>query len=92
MTEQLVIPPVVDSVQVAALRLPPVVPAVRVNVTVPVGELEAVVVSVTVDVTLEAQLVAPRAMLQLMFGTVEVVLSFDETVTVTVAAELLLAL
>ena len=82
----------VDRVQVVALRLPPVVPAVRVNVTVPEGALEGVVVSATVAVTLAAQLAVPRAMLQLTFGTVVVVESFEEVVTVTVAAVLLLVL
>lgn len=92
MTEQLVTPAVVDKVQVFELRLPPVVPAVRVNVTVPVGALEAVVVSATVAVTLVEQLVAPRAMLQLTFGAVVLVASFDDLVTVTVAEGLLLVL
>ena len=91
-TEHFVTPPVVDRVQAVELRLPPVVPAVNVNVTVPVGALEGVVVSATVAVTLAVQLVAPRAMLQLTFGTVVVVESFDEVVTVTVAEGLLLVL
>ena len=91
-TEQLVTPDVVDRVQVFELRLPPVVPAVRVNVTVPVGALDAVVVSATVAVTLAVQLLEPRAMLQLTLGTVVVVASFDDFVTVTVADGLLLVL
>ena len=92
MTEQLVTPAVVEREQVFELRLPPVVPAVRVNVTVPVGALDAVVVSATVAVTLAAQLVTPRAMLQLTFGTVVLVASFDDFVTVIVADGLLLVL
>ena len=92
MTEQLVIPAVVERVQVFELRLPPVVPGVRVNVTVPVGALDAVVVSATVAVTLAVQLVAVSPILQLTFGTVVVVASFDEEVTVTVAEGLLLVL
>lgn len=91
-TEQLVTPDVVDSVQVFELRLPPVVPAVRVNVTVPVGALDGVVVSATVAVTLAVQLLEPRAMLQLTLGTVVVVASFDDFVTVTGADGLLLVL
>src|SRR2546425_1118876 len=91
-TEQLVTLATVDRLQVLELRLPPVVPAVRVNVTVPVGALEAVVVSATVAVTEAVQLVAPNAMLQLTFPTLVEVLSFDEAVTVTVAAALLLVL
>lgn len=91
-TEQLVTPAVVDRVQVGELRLPPVVPAVKVKVTVPVGAFEAVVVSATVAVTEAVQLVAAKAMLQLTFGTVVVVESFDEVVTVTVAEGLLLVL
>lgn len=92
MTEQLVTPPVVDSVQVVVLRLPPVVPGVRVKVNVPVGAFEAVVVSATVAVTEAVQLAAPSAMLQLTFGTVVVVASFDDLVTVIVAEGLLLVL
>ena len=92
MTEQLVTPPVVDSVQVVALRLPPVVPGVRVKVTVPVGAFEAVVVSATVAVTLAVQLLAPRPMLQLTFGTVVEVLSFAVMPTNTTVAGALLPL
>ncbi len=85
-TEQLVTPDIVDSVQVGELRLPPVVPAVSVNVTVPVGAFEGVVVSATVAVTDAVQLVLPRAMLQLTFGTVVEVLSFAVKVTITTVA------
>ena len=92
MTEQLVVPDVVDSVHVGELRLPPVVPGVSMNVTVPVGALDAVVVSTTVAETEVAQLVAPIAMLQLIFGTLVDVLSLAVLVTVTVAAALLLVL
>ena len=74
------------------LNEPPVVPGVRVKVTVPVGVFEAVVVSVTVAATDAVQLVAPRAMLQLTSGTEVVVASFEVTVTVNVAAELVLPL
>ncbi len=91
-TEQLVTPDVVNKLQVLELRLPPVVPAARVNVTAPVGALEGVVVSATVAVTEAVQLVAPNAMLQLTFPTLVEVLSFDETVTVTVAMPLVLVL
>src|SRR5438445_368176 len=75
-TEQLVTPDTVESVQVGELRLPPVVPAVSVNVTVPVGAFEGVVVSATVAVTEAVQLVAPKAILQLTFPTLVEVLSF----------------
>lgn len=92
MTEQLVTPPVVDKVHVAALRVPPVVPAVSVKVTVPVGEFDAVVVSVTVAVTEAVQLVALSAILQLTLGTEVEVLSLPVFVTVTLAAALLLVL
>ena len=88
MTEQLP----ADRVQVLVLNEPPVVPEVRVKVTVPVGVFEAVVVSVTVAVTDAVQLVAPRPMLQLTSGTEVVVASFEVTVTVMVAAELVLPL
>lgn len=91
-TEQLVIPDVVERVHALDDSKPPVVPAVSVKVTVPVGALVAVVVSATVALTLAVQLVAPRAMLQLTFGTVVSVASFAEVVTVTVAAALLLVL
>ena len=91
-TEQLVIPDTVDSVQVGELRLPPVVPAVSVNVRVPVGAFEGAVVSATVAVTEAVQLVPPNAMLQLTFPTPVDVLSFDDAVTVTVAATLVLVL
>jgi len=91
-TEQLVTPDVVDRLQVGELRLPPVVPAVSVNVTVPVGAFEGVVVSATVAVTDAVQLVPPKAMLQLTLPTLVDVLSFDETVTVTDAVELVLVL
>lgn len=75
-----------------ALKEPPVVPAVRVNVTAPVAIFDAVVVSVTVAVTVAEQLVPPRAMLQLTLPTLVEVLSLPVTVTVTVAAPLVLAL
>ena len=78
--------------QVVELRLPPVVPATRVKVTVPVGALDGVVVSATVAVTLAVQLLEPSAMLQLTFGTVVVVASFDDFVTVMVADGLVLVL
>ena len=91
-TEQLVTPDTVESVQVGEPRLPPVVPAVNVNVTVPVAAFEALVVSTTVAVTEAVQLVPPNAMLQLTLPTLVDVLSFDETVTVTVAAALVLVL
>ncbi len=85
-TEQFVTPDIVDRLQVGELRLPPVVPAVSVNVTVPVGAFEGVVVSATVAVTDAVQLVLPRAMLQLTFGTVVEVLSFAVKVTITTVA------
>jgi len=88
-TEQL---PAVDNMQLLALKEPPVVPGVKVKVTVPVGVFAAVVVSVTVAVTLTVQLVALNAMLQLTLPTLVDVLSFDETVTLTVAAALVLVL
>lgn len=92
MTEQLVTPAVVDRLHVLELRLPPVVPAVNVNVTLAVGALEGLVVSATVAVTDAVQLLAPNAMLQLTFPTLVDVLSFDEAVTVTDAAALVLVL
>src|SRR5260370_1333145 len=91
-TEQLVTPDVVDKLQVLELKLPPVVPGVNVKVTVPVGELDPVVVSATVAMTAAVQLAAPSAMLQLTFPTLVEVLSFDEAVTVTVAGALVLVL
>jgi len=91
-TEHLVTPDVVDRVQVGELRLPPVVPDVNVNVTVPVGELEGVVVSATVAITEAVQLLAPNAMLQLTFPTLVDVLSLLVTVTVIAAAALVLVL
>jgi hypothetical protein len=75
-TEQLVTPDTVDSVQLLAVREPPVVPAVKAKFTVPPGVFEAVVVSVTVAVTLAVQLVAPKAMLQATFPTLVDVVSF----------------
>src|SRR5947208_3441268 len=91
-TEQLVIPYVVDKLQVGEItKLFPYTTLFR-SVTVPVGALEAVVVSATVAVTEAIQLVPPNAILQLTFPTLVDVLSFDETVTVTVAAELVLVL
>lgn len=91
-TEQLVTPVVVDSVQVGEERLPPVVPGVSVNVTVPVGALLGVVVSVTVAVTDAVQLEAPTAIVQVTFGRLMEVLSLPLAVTVTVAKELVLVL
>lgn len=91
-TEQLVTPEVVDRLQVLELKLPPVVPAVKVKVTVPVGEFEAVVVSATVAVTDAVQLVLPREMLQLTFGTDVEVLSLATTSTITTVAGALLPL
>ncbi len=91
-TEQLVTPDTVDSVQVGEFRLPPVVPALSVNVTVPVGAFEGVVVSATVAVTDAVQLVPPNAMLQLTLPTLVNVLSLPVAVTVTVAAVLVLVL
>ena len=91
-TEQLVTPAVVDKLHVLATSEPPVVPAVNVKVTMPVGALEAVVVSATVAVTDAVQLVAPNAMLQLTLPTLVDVVSLPVTVTVTVAAALVLPL
>src|SRR5947208_11820693 len=91
-TEQLVTPDVVDKLQVGELREPPVVPAVSVNVTVPAGALEAVVVSATIAVKDTIELVTSKAIMQPTFPTQVDVLSFYETVTVTVAAELALLL
>ena len=91
-TEHLVTPDTVDSMHVLELRLPPVLPGVSVNVTVPVGAFEVVVRSATVATTEAVQLVAPSAILQLTFGTRVLVSSFDEAVTVTVAAGLVLVL
>ena len=88
MTEQLP----ADKVQVPLLKEPPVVSAVRGKVLVPVGVFEGVVVSATVAAIDAVQLVAPRAMLQLTSGTEVVVVSFEVTVTVRVAAELVLPL
>jgi hypothetical protein len=75
-TEQLVTPDTVDSVQLLAMREPPVVPAVKAKFTVPPGVFDAVVVSMTVAVTVAVQLVAPSAMLQATFPTLVDVLSF----------------
>src|SRR5438874_2522274 len=91
-SEQLVTPDVVDKPEVGELREPPVVPAASVNVTVPAGALEAVVVSATVAVTEAIQLVPPNPSLHDALPILVDVLSFDETVTVTVAAELVLVL
>jgi len=87
-TEQLVTPDEVDSVQVGEPKLPPVVPAVREKVTVPVGAFDAVVVSATVAVTDAVQLDAPSAMLQLTLPTLVEVLSLPVTVTLTLVAVL----
>src|SRR5438874_1553991 len=73
-------------------REEPVVPADSVNVTVPAGALEAVVVSATVAVTEAIQLVPHNAISQLTSTSLEFRLVFDESVTVTVAAELVLVL
>ena len=81
-----------DRIQLEALRVPPVVPADSVKVTVPVGALDGVVVSATVAVTDAVQLLAPNAMLQLTSPTLVDVLSLLVTVTVTVAAGLVLVL
>jgi hypothetical protein len=91
-TEQLVTPVVVDNVQVVELREPPVLPEVRVNVTVPVGALVAAVVSATVATTLAEQLLPPNAMAQLTAPIDVEVLSLPVAVTLTLAAELALAL
>src|SRR2546425_11286319 len=85
-TEQLVTPDTVESVQVGELREPPVLPAVSVKVTVPVGTFEAVVVSATGAVTDAAQRVVPRAKVQLTFGTVVEALSFTGKVTINTVA------
>ena len=78
-----------DRVQVLVLNEPPVVPGVRVKVTVPVGVFEAVVVSMTVATQVE---VAPRATELGLQAMLVAVLSLPETVTVIVAAELVLVL
>src|SRR5437667_462183 len=91
-TEQLVTPDVVDKLQVGELREPPVVPAVSVNVTVPAGALDAIEVSATVTDTESLHDALPISMLQLTLPTLVDVLSFDDAVTVTVAAALLLVL
>ena len=75
-TEQLVTPEAVDSVQLLALREPPVVPAVKAKLTVPPGAFAAVVASITVAVRLAVQLVAPRPTLQLRLPTLVEVVSF----------------
>src|SRR5437667_12775850 len=87
-----VTPYVVDKLQVGELREPPVVPAVSVNVTVPAGALEGVVVSATVAVTEAVQLRSEERRVGKACRTRVDVLHFDETVTVTVAAELALVL
>lgn len=71
--------------QVEALSEPPV--NVRVKVTVPEGVLAGVVVSATVAVTCEVQLVWPRVIWQLTFGTLVDVASF-KTVIVPEVPEL----
>ena len=81
-----------DKSQVFAERLPPVVPAVNVNVTLPVGVFETAVVSATVAATDTVQLIAPSAILQLTLPTLVEVSSLPATVTVTVAAVLVLVL
>src|SRR5439155_1458638 len=91
-TEQLVTPDVVDKLQVGELREPPVVPAVSVNVTVPARSEERRVGKETRAVSEAIQLVQNNEILQLTFQTLVDVLYFDETVTVTVAAELVLVL
>jgi hypothetical protein len=89
-TEQLVTPDAVDSVQLLALREPPVVPTVKAKLTLPPGALEAVVVSMTVAVTLVVQLLAPSAMLQLTLPTPVEVLSFATVMTLDVPGGLAL--
>src|SRR5438552_3954958 len=91
-TEQLVTPDVVDKLQVGERSEERRVGKDSVNVTVPAGALEAVVVSATVAVTEAIQLVPPNAISQLTFPTLVDVLSCDEAVTVTLAAELVLVL
>ena len=86
-TEQV---PAEDNVQLFALSEPPV--NVKVNVTVPVGEFEAVVVSVTVAVTVAVQLDAPSATLQLTSPTAVDVSSFPAAVMAKITTELRLAL
>jgi len=83
-----------DKVQPLALNEPPVVPAVRVNVTEPVAVFDGVAVSATVALTVVEQLVAPNAMLQPPLATIMPVevSSLPATVTVTVAAALVLPL
>lgn len=94
MTEQVVTPAVVESVQVGELRLPVNVTLVKVNVTVPVGALEAVVVSATVTMTLVVQLDAPSAIVQptVGCGSEAEVLSLPVAVTVMDAEGLALVL
>ncbi len=89
-TEQLVTPDTVDRVQLLALREPPVVPAVKTKFTVPPGAFEAVVVSTTVAETLDVQLVAPRAMLQLTVPIPVDVLSFATVMVLDVPGGLAL--
>jgi hypothetical protein len=64
-----------DRVQVLLVRKPPVEPGVRVKVIVPVGVFDVTFRSVTVAVMSVAQLVAPVAILQFVFGTFVAVLS-----------------
>src|SRR5438552_2345605 len=83
---------VADKLQVGENREQTVVRAVSVNVTVPAGALVVVVVSATVYVMI-SRLQFRRVLFRyLTFPTLVDVLSFDETVTVTVAAELVLVL
>lgn len=83
-TEQLVTPDTVDSMQLLTLREPPVVPTVKTKFTVPPGALEAVVESVTVAVTLVEQMAALSAILQLTFPTLVEVLSFATVIVLDV--------
>src|SRR2546425_645073 len=89
-TEQLVTPDTVVRVQLLALREPPVVPAVKTKFTVPPGAFEVVVVSTTVAETLDVQLVAPRAMLQLTVPILVDVLSFATVIVLDVPGGLAL--
>src|SRR5437016_2050211 len=91
-TEQLVTPEVVDKPELEELSKPVFGPALRVNVTVPAGALEAVVVSATLAVTESILLVPPTAIIYTLSLHDALPISFDEAVTVTVAASLLLVL
>src|SRR5439155_526538 len=88
-TEQLVTPDVVDKLQVGELREPPVVPAVSVNITEAPTSLVQSGGHAAGGLTQEIQQVPPNDKLQLTFPTLMDVLSFNETVTVTFAVELI---